>query len=157
MGFFQKHIVNTHSSTITPFIAGLMCDDILLQSVFAMSAISSSSSSYPSSLRWAFHIPSWSPTSSTFTSALDLLASCIEESVEVARIRRFYFPIDAQRALVGRLALRHAVHVMTGNTDTHNTTQQMRIWMLILGTVSAATCCFEGWGGMEMNMDVVHE
>ncbi len=78
-----------------------------------MSRVSTTPSS-ASALRWSFHIPSWCPSPSHFAAALSLLSSCAGEAVEVTRIRRFHFPLDAQRALIGRLALRHAIHTVTG-------------------------------------------
>lgn len=59
--------------------------------------------------RWIVNVSEWNPSPQEWEHAL-----AHAQPEEQARIRRFRFPIDAKRSLIGRLLMRRVVHVHSG-------------------------------------------
>jgi hypothetical protein len=58
---------------------------------------------------WVIDVLKWDPPPDVWESALALA-----QPEEQTRIKRFHFPIDAKRSLVGRLMMRHLINKHTG-------------------------------------------
>lgn len=58
---------------------------------------------------WLANVTTWQPDTTEWERALSFV-----QQEEQVRIRKFRFPIDAKRSLVGRLLMRHLIHIHTG-------------------------------------------
>jgi len=58
---------------------------------------------------WLANVNKWQPDAAEWAEALKLV-----QNEEQVRIQKFRFPIDAKRSLVGRLLMRHLIHLHTG-------------------------------------------
>lgn len=67
------------------------------------------SKNYRNSVRWAFNIQEWKPTSNEWT----LATQCVQTE-ETERIHRFVFAEDAKASMVGQLLMRKAASEITG-------------------------------------------
>jgi hypothetical protein len=68
-----------------------------------------SQSSPPDQYLWVVDVLKWNPPAHVWESAL-----AIAQPEEKTRIKRFHFPIDAKRSLVGRILMRHLINKHTG-------------------------------------------